>query len=115
MPVGYEGSVWRYGIDHKVGGLDDLLRVRILDLEVEAEGDVDVHGTLAMDPAVRVGFRSIRTQVHLRAAPDTPERLIGILIEHAEKLSVCLDTVRNGSPVDVEFDVRTGEPAPATP
>jgi uncharacterized OsmC-like protein len=136
VPVGFPGVVWRYGTDRKVGGDDDLpnsghmlvgslamcmdsitrmiadiLRIRIVDLEVEADGDVDVRGTMAMDPAVRPGFRSIRTQVHLRVAPDTPERLVRILTAHAEKLSVCLDTIRNGSPVEVTFDVRTQEPA----
>jgi uncharacterized OsmC-like protein len=136
IPVGYPGIAWRYGTDRKVGGYDDLpnsghllvgslatcmdsitrmiadlLRVRIVDLQVEVEGDVDVRGTMAIDPTVRPGFRGIRSEVHLRVAPGTPDRLIEILTAHAEKLSVCLDTLRNGTPVDVEFDVRSQEPA----
>lgn len=131
VPVDFPGVVWRYGTDRKVGGDDDLpnsghvlvgslamcmdsilrmiadlLGVTIIHLEVEVVGDVDVRGVLAMDPAVRPGFRSIRTTVHLQVAPATPARLVELLTTQAEKLSVCLDTIRHGAPVAVAFDVR---------
>jgi uncharacterized OsmC-like protein len=139
VPVDFPGVEWRYGTDRKVGGYDDLpnsghvlvaslamcvdstlrmiadlLGVTIVKLEVEVEGDVDVRGVLAMDPEVRPGFQSIQTRVHLSVAAGTPQRLVDVLCAKAEALSVCLDTIRHGSPVDVAFDVEHEQAAAAS-
>jgi uncharacterized OsmC-like protein len=128
--VGDFGEIsWDFGTDSKVGGYDDLpnsghllcaalaacldnttrmiadlLGIEIDHLEIEVIGDVDVRGCLAIDDSVRPGFRRISCRVHLDPHPGSDPRKVEILIRHAEKLCVTLDTLRNGVPVDVEFE-----------
>jgi len=126
----YPETVWRYGTDDKVGGFDDLphsghilcaslaacmdnitrmiadrLCVELQRLEVDVTGDVDVRGCLAIDPSARPGFREIRCIVHLKADDTTDPRHLKLLTSSAEQLCVTLDTLRNGVPVDVSFDL----------
>lgn len=123
----FPSTAWEYGIDKKVGGLDDLpnpghvlcaalaacldstirmiaerLEVAIEHLEVEVTGEVDVRGCLAMSPAVRPGFRDIRCEVRFRPAPAADPRRAAIVVAQAERLCVTLDSLRHGVPVSVE-------------
>jgi uncharacterized OsmC-like protein len=131
------GVAWELGLDEAVGGLHDrpnpgemlcaslamcqdaLLRmmaaalgVEIEDLEVEVSGKVDVRGTLNIDPDVRVGFESLRMNVRLQTAANTPERLVERLRFGGERLCVTLDTLRHGVPVETHYELTTaGEPS----
>jgi uncharacterized OsmC-like protein len=82
-----------------------LLGIPILDLKVEVTGDVDVRGCLAMDRAVKVGFRSMSCSVHLRVPADIEAKRIATLQKQAERSCVNLDTLRSGVPVDLVFNV----------
>jgi hypothetical protein len=62
--------------------------------------DVDVRGTLAVDPTVDVGFQRIAVQVDLRA-PTAPAEAVRRLLAAAEHSCVVLRTLRQG--VAVEF------------
>jgi uncharacterized OsmC-like protein len=122
----FPGTEWRYGIDAKVGGDDDLpnpghllcaalaaclesttramaehLDIVIGDLEVEVVGDVDARGCLAIEPSVRSGFRHIGVDIRLRAAPGTDAARLQKLFILVEELCVTLDTLRHGVPIDV--------------
>jgi uncharacterized OsmC-like protein len=122
------GVEWRYGIDRAVGGLHDvpnpgemlcgalaactdgtvrmiadLLGIELQRLEVEVCGELDVRGTLGMDPAVPVGFGRLAMVIDVRVAPATPARLVERLTAATERLCVVLDTLRSGVPVDVTF------------
>ncbi len=122
----FPGTVWRYGIDAKVGGDDDLpnpghilcaalaaclesttralaehLDVEIEDLVVDVIGYVDARGCLALDRAVRSGFRDIDVEVRLRTASDTDATRLQTLFALVEELCVTLDTLRHGVPVNV--------------
>jgi uncharacterized OsmC-like protein len=126
------GVSQRTGIDHSVGGdhdlpnprdllcaalaacedgtirmIADLLGIPIADLQVEVTGDVDARGCLAIDRAVRVGFRSMTCRVHLRVPADVEPRRIAMLQAHAERACVNIDTLRWGVPVDVVFAVES--------
>ena len=126
------GVVWELGLDEAVGGLHDApnpaemlcaslalceegllrmmaaaLRIELEELEVEVTGRVDVRGTLNIDPEVRVGFEALRMDVRLRAAPDTPPRLLERLRLGGEKLCVTLDTLRHGVPIEVGYELTT--------
>ena len=126
----FPGVAWDYGIDRKVGGLDDLpnpghllcaalaacmdstirmlaghLGVGIERLEVDVEGDVDVRGCMAMDNAVRPGFRRLECTVRLQPAAGADPQQVRILAAQAERLCVTLDTLRNGVPVTVTSDL----------
>ena len=116
----------RLGVDHRVGGLGDLpnpgdllcaalaacadvairmvadlLGVQLDMLEVEVSGTVDVRGALALDPDVRVGFQSLESRVRLRAARETPARLIDQLMKAAKRACVNLDTLQRGTTVEL--------------
>ncbi len=132
-PAAPYGLSWDLGLDEAVGGLHDapnpgdmlcaalaacqdgLLRmmasslgVDLEELEVTVTGRVDVRGTLNMDPDVRVGFDSMRMDVRLRAAPDTPARLLERLRIGGERLCVTLDTLRRGVPVEARYEIASG-------
>jgi uncharacterized OsmC-like protein len=96
--------------DGAIRMIADLLGIPILDLQVEVTGDVDVRGCLAMDPSVKVGFRSMTCRVHLRVPPEVDSRYIEILQKQAESLCVNLDTLRSGVPVGFELDVESAPP-----
>ena len=126
------GVTQRTGIDHEVGGdhdlpnpgdvlcaalavckdgtirmIADMLGIPILDLIVEVEGDVDVRGCLAVERAVKVGFRAMTCRVHLRVPSGIDRTRIAALQKQAERSCVNLDTLRSGVPVDLVFDVET--------
>jgi uncharacterized OsmC-like protein len=91
--------------DSAVRMIADLLGVPILDLRVEVTGDVDVRGTLAIDRAVKVGFRSMDCRVHLRVPQDTEPPRLAALRKQAEASCVNLDTLRTGVPVSIDFAI----------
>jgi uncharacterized OsmC-like protein len=130
------GVAWAFGIDQSVGGLHDLpnpgellcaalatcqdglirmlagsLGVALEHLEVEVTGDVDVRGTLNLDPSVPVGFQSLAMSVRMRAAPGTPSRLLERLRIGAERLCVNLETLRHGVPVETRYEIATADAA----
>lgn len=94
--------------DGTIRMIADLLGIPILDLRVEVAGDVDVRGCLAIDGAVKVGFRSMTCRVHLRVPPDIDPKRLAMLQRQGEQSCVNLDTLRSGVPVDLAFNV---EPA----
>lgn len=81
-----------------------LLQVEITELQVQARGEVDVRGTLGMDPAVPVGFQSFAVDVRLRVAPSTDPQRVGQLTRAAERSCVVIQTLKRGTPVTVSFD-----------
>ncbi len=130
LPTGFPEVAWDYGIDDTVGGFDDLpnpghllcaalaacmdstvrmiadrLGVRIERLEVEVNGDADVRGCLAMSRSVRPGFRQMQCRLALELDPSADPQVAAMLVQQAEKLCVTLDTIRNGTPIAVDFEV----------
>lgn len=95
--------------DSAIRMVANLLRVELEFLEVEVTGDVDLRGTMAVDPNVPVGFQSMHCKVELRAKEGTsPESLERLRIA-AERSCVVLQTLRNGVPIQTEFDVTEKE------
>lgn len=115
-----------YALDEKVGGLGDgpnpgdllcaalaacedgtirmvagLLGVTLEELEVEVSGDLDVRGTLGIDPDVRVGFTELACTVRLRAADGTDPRAVRRLLAAAKRFCVNLDSLTGGTAVRV--------------
>ena len=88
----------------------DLLGIPIVELRVEVTGDVDVRGCLAMDRAVKVGFRTMSCRVHLRVPPETDPGRVALLRKQAEQSCVNLDTLRSGVPVELAFNVLSEPP-----
>lgn len=119
------GVDFRFGLDRKVGGLHDLpnpgdmllatlaacfdstvrmiadiLGAELVDLSVRVTGDVDLRGTLMMDPEVPVGFRQIVCEVDVRAADGTDPEVVQTLVGLAEACCVTLQSLRAGVAVE---------------
>jgi uncharacterized OsmC-like protein len=128
--AGYEGAELDVGVHRGVGGLHDepnpgellctalaacqdqvlrmaanLCGVELAEVRAEVTGEVDLRGTLIVDPEVRVGFQSMRCVVHFTPAPGSDERQVERLIEIAERCCVVADTLRHGVPVESEFRI----------
>ena len=67
-------------------------------IEVEAEGDIDLRGTLGIDREVTAGFREIRLSFDVDAPGADPEE-VARLIEKTERYCTVLQTLRGPSPV----------------
>lgn len=123
------GALWRVGIHRAVGGFHDLpnpgdilcaalasclhstlriiadrLEIPIASLEVSARAEVDVRGTLLVDRNVPVGFQKIRCQVRLDPGAKVPPERVTMLQAAAEHSCVVFQTLRNGVPVQTQFD-----------
>lgn len=79
------------------------LGVELQSLKVDVNAEVDVRGTLMMDPSVPVGFQAIHCDVKLSAQPGTHPIKVAKLRAAAEASCVVLQTLRNPPPVDVSF------------
>jgi uncharacterized OsmC-like protein len=123
------GAPWRVGIHRAVGGYHDLpnpgdilcaalasclhstlriiadrLEIPIASLEVSTRAEVDVRGTLLVDRDVPVEFQRIKCQVRLEPAANVPPEKVKMLQAAAEHSCVVLQTLRNGVPVQTQFD-----------
>ena len=124
---------WRYGIHEKVGGFSDAptsgdilcaalatclestlrmissrLHVVLEAISVSVSAEVDVRGTLLVDPDVPVGFLHMHCAAEIRAAEDTDPRMLDVLCRAAEHSCIVLSTLRTGVPVTTSID--TGRP-----
>jgi uncharacterized OsmC-like protein len=124
-----QGAFWPAGIHRAVGGYHDLpnpgdilcaalasclhstlriiadrLEIPIANLEVSTRAEVDVRGTLLVDRNVPVGFQQIKCQVRLKPEANVPPEKVKMLQAAAEHSCVVLQTLRNGVPVQTQFD-----------
>ena len=68
--------------------------VPVASVEVTVEGDLDLRGTLGVDPEAPVGFSAIRLGFAVDAPDATPEQLASVL-EKTERYCVVLQTLTN--------------------
>ena len=124
-----QGGSWRVGIHRAVGGYHDLpnpgdilcaalascfhstlriiadrLEIPIVSLEVDTHAEVDVRGTLLVDRNVPVGFQKITCRVRLDPGANVPPEKVKMLQAAVEHSCVVLQTLRNGVPVQTQFD-----------
>ncbi|CAI2717561.1 OsmC family protein [Nitrospina watsonii] len=66
-------------------------------VESEYEGDIDLHGFLDLDPAVRKGYKEIR--INFKVKTDADKKKLAELVKH----SPIFDVVTNPTPVKVQF------------
>jgi len=89
--------------DSAVRMVANILGVELLELEVRVNAAVDVRGTMAMDPAVPVGFQSMTCDVRLKAKDGTSTDLLRKLQIAAERCCVVQQTLRSPPPVKTSF------------
>lgn len=69
---------------------------------IRAEGDLDVRGTLGVDPEAPVGFRSIRLSFDLDT--DAEQATVAELLATTEKYCVVLQTLRSALYVETVLE-----------
>jgi uncharacterized OsmC-like protein len=69
--------------------------------KVTAEGDLDFRGTLGVDKAAPVGFRTIR--LGFQVDTDAPQDQIDTLLKLTERYCVVFQTINTRPQLDVEF------------
>ena len=81
------------------------LEIPVAGGRVEAEGELDVRGTLGVDRDAPVGFRAIRLRFAVDTAADDDQ--LASLLKLTERYCVVLQTIRGGVEVAATLD-RTG-------
>lgn len=76
--------------------------IKVEELEMQVEGDLDLHGFLGLSDHVRPGYKNIQLTYHVKA--DAPEEKIKELCAYVQKTSPVLDIIRNTVPVSVELE-----------
>jgi len=71
-------------------------------IAVTIEGDLDLKGTLGIDPTAPVGFSAIRAQMEV-VAPNASAEQLAALREKAEKYCVVLATLRTPPPIEITW------------
>lgn len=80
----------------------EAMGIQVEHIEVTAEGDLDLKGTLGIDPAAPVGFAAIRMSTAISAPQATPGQLAA-LREKAEKYCVVLSTLRTPPAIELSW------------
>lgn len=80
----------------------EAMGIRTETIAVTVEGDLDLKGTLGIDPRAPVGFSAIRTRFEIVAPEATPEQ-IAALREKAEKYCVVLASLRTPPPIETTW------------
>jgi uncharacterized OsmC-like protein len=73
--------------------------IQIQEVESSFEGDIDLHGFLALDPKVRKGYQGIRVIFKLKA--DVPDGQLQEIVQLGTGHSPVFDSLTNGVPVSV--------------
>jgi uncharacterized OsmC-like protein len=74
-------------------------------IEVTAEGDLDLRGTLGLARDVPVGFQTIRLRFDI-AAPAASAEDVGALLEKTERYCVVLRTLSEPPAIATSFELR---------
>lgn len=72
-------------------------------LELDMEGDLDLHGFLGLSQEIRPGFSNIRVNARVKA--DADRKTLVDLCQYVQDTSPVLDIIRN--PVSVKVDLAT--------
>ncbi|WP_163509726.1 OsmC family protein [Fodinicola acaciae] len=77
------------------------LGIRLDDVSVKVDGDLDLHGFFGFDETTRAGFGDVRVSVTL-TGPESPERYEE-LKRHVDQHCPVLDLFRNPTPTKTEL------------
>ena len=94
-------------LDSTIRIIANRLGIELQLLEVSAQGEVDVRGTLLVDRKVPVGFQKFSVGVRIDAIDKVETGRIDLLLRAAEKSCVVIQTLRAGTEVSVGRIVET--------
>lgn len=90
----------------------DRYAVELEDVSVSVRCEVDVRGTLCIDPQVSVGFNRIRVDLRV-SAPKLPDPQLNMLVAATEHCCVILQTLKGGVPVELRVHRRCAAETPS--
>jgi len=76
--------------------------IKLEEVELTVEGDLDFRGTMGVDPETPVGFTAIRTTIAITA--DAPADRLERLAQRAERYCVVASTLRQPPVVTTTFE-----------
>lgn len=76
--------------------------IKVEELEMNLEGELDLHGFLGLSENVRPGYENIQLTYNVKA--DASEEKIKELCGYTQKTSPVLDIIRNAVPVSVKME-----------
>ena len=76
--------------------------IKVDDLRMDLEGDIDLHAFLGLSDTKRPGYENIRLTYKVKA--DAPEQQLKDLCDHVQKTSPVVDVIRNPVPVSVRME-----------
>lgn len=88
------------------------LGIELRDARVEADGDLDVRGTLGVDREAPVGFRDVRLRITVDS--DADDEQLATLLRLTERYCVVYQTIVSSTPVSASLHdaVRATETSP---
>jgi len=92
-------------LDSVIRIIANRLDVTLLELAVVVTAEVDVRGTLRLDPKIPVEFQKIHVSVHLDAAAGTSPALLDAMMQAAEASCVILQTLRNPPQITTQYEL----------
>ena len=75
--------------------------IKVDDLKMDVEGDMDLHGFLGLSDNVRPGYENIRLNYRIKA--DAPEEKLKELCDHVQKTSPVLDMMQKSVPESIQM------------
>lgn len=88
-------------LDSTIRVIANMLGVSLAELEVAVEADVDLRGTLKMNPEVPVGFSDIRLAVRMEPVGPVPAPTMDAILAAAEQSCVVMQTLRRCPQIEV--------------
>jgi uncharacterized OsmC-like protein len=89
--------------DSSIRMVANRMGIELTALEVHVMATVDVRGALGIQQDVPVGFQSVTSEVHLKAADGTPPELLEKLRVAAERCCVVGQTLRSPPSMRMTF------------
>lgn len=89
-------------LDSTIRVIANMFGLVIKTLEVHVEAEVDLRGTLRIDPDVPTAFQKIRVSVNLVPAGDAAQEHLDAIIAAAEQSCVVLQSLRTPPQVTIE-------------
>ncbi|NQY14568.1 MAG: OsmC family protein [Henriciella sp.] len=89
-------------LDSTIRVISNMFGLAIETLEVHAEAEVDLRGTLRMDPNVPTAFQKISVSVNLVPRDEVPKEHLDAIVSAAEQSCVVLQSLRTPPQIDVE-------------
>jgi len=90
-------------MDSTIRLIANRLRIEIFSIEIKVTADVDVRGTLCLDPKVPVAFQKMHLSTHIDLPLATNAKLINALFQSAESCCVVFQTLRSALTMTTQF------------